>query len=171
MVQFTVTILQFAEQGEKTGWSYIEVPAAIAGKLKPGNRRSFRVKGKLDEYSFRKTALIPMGEGDFIMALNATVRKAIRKQKGATLKVLLEIDTAKIEPPADLLDCLADEPRALAFFKSMPKSHQNYFGTWVNSAKTVGTRTKRIVQTVNAMARSRNFSEMMRALKEEKAKD
>jgi hypothetical protein len=27
MVEFTTTILQFAEQGEKTGWSYIEIPA------------------------------------------------------------------------------------------------------------------------------------------------
>jgi len=30
MEQFTATILQFKEQGEKTGWQYIEVPQEIA---------------------------------------------------------------------------------------------------------------------------------------------
>jgi hypothetical protein len=36
MVQFTTVIQQFAEQGEKTGWSYITVPHDIAEQLKPG---------------------------------------------------------------------------------------------------------------------------------------
>ena len=168
MVQFTTTILQFADQGEKTGWSYIRIPAVIALKLKPDNKRSFRVKGRLDDHPIKKVALLPMGDGDFIMALNGAVRKAIRKQKGASLKVQLEVDTAEIKPPADLMVCLADEPKALAFFKTLARSHQNYFGNWVNSAKTDATRAKRIAQTVNAMARSRTFSEMVRALKEEK---
>lgn len=170
MVQFTATILQFAEKGEKTGWSYIRIPAAMALQLKPNNKKSFRVKGRLDDHPIKKIALIPMGEGDFIMALNATLRKAIRKQKGASLKVQLEIDTAEIKPPADLMDCLADEPSALAFFRTIAKSHQNYFGNWVNSAKTDATRAKRIAQAVNAMARSRDFGQMIRALKEEKAR-
>jgi hypothetical protein len=168
MQQFTTTILQFAEQGEKTGWTYIRIPAAIAQKLKPGNKKSFRVKGKLDDHSIKKVALLPMGEGDFIMPLNATVRKAIRKIKGAKLKVTLEVDNATIRPPADLLECLADEPKALEFFNNMPGSHQKYFGNWINSAKTVTTRAKRIAQTVNAMARSKNFGEMIRSLKQDR---
>jgi hypothetical protein len=168
MQQFTTTILQFAEQGEKTGWTYICIPATIAQKLKPGNKKSFRVKGKLDDHPIQKVALLPMGEGDFIMPLNATVRKAIRKTKGAKLKVTLEADNAIIRPPADLLECLADEPKALEFFKAMAKSHQNYFGNWINSAKTDATRAKRIAQAVNAMARSKTFGEMVRALKQDR---
>src|SRR5277367_2999677 len=112
MVRFKTTILQFKAMGEKTGWSYIKVPAALALQLKPNNKRSFRVKGKLDAHAISGMALIPMGEGDFIMALNAAIRKAIRKQKGDKLDVQLEIDTKVIVPPKDLLECLADEPRA-----------------------------------------------------------
>ena len=168
MQQFTTTILQFGEQGEKTGWSYIRIPAAVAQKLKPGNKKSFRVKGKVDDHPIQKKALLPMGEGDFIMPLDATVRKAIRKIKGDKVKVVLEVDNAVIKPPADLLECLADEPRALEFFKGMAKSHQNYFGNWISSAKTDATRAKRIAQTVNAMARSKNFGEMIRSLKQDK---
>jgi hypothetical protein len=168
MQQFTTTILKFDQQGEKTGWTYIRIPAAVAQKLIPGNKKSFRVKGKLDDHPIKRKALLPMGEGDFILPLDATVRKAIRKMKGDRLKVALEVDKAKIEPPADLLECLADEPKALEFFKKMPKSHQNYFGNWVDSAKTEVTRAKRIAQAVNAMAKARNFGEMVRSLKQDR---
>src|SRR5690606_15011371 len=51
MVEFNTEILQFEEKGEKTGWTYIEVPAGIAGQLKPGMRKSFRVKGLLDGFA------------------------------------------------------------------------------------------------------------------------
>jgi hypothetical protein len=168
MIQFTTIILQFAAQGEKTGWTYIRVPAAQAQQLKPANKQSFRVKGKLDDHSIKGMALIPMGEGDFIMALNATIRKAIRKNKGAKLQVQLEVDKTKIEPPADLLECLADEPAALAHFRQMTKSHQNYFGNWVRSAKTDATRAKRIVRVVTAMVKKQDYGQMIRAGQQDK---
>src|ERR1700739_1202880 len=109
MIRCTTKILRFAEMGEKTGWTYIRIPAALAQQLTP-DKKSFRVKGRLDDHPIQKMALIPMGEGDFIMALNAGIRKAIRKQQGATLRVELEVDKAVIQPPKALLECLTDEP-------------------------------------------------------------
>jgi Domain of unknown function (DUF1905)/Bacteriocin-protection, YdeI or OmpD-Associated len=168
MVRFKTTILQFKDMGEKTGWSYIRVPAALALQLKPNNKRSFRVKGKLDAHAISGMALIPMGEGDFILALNAAVRKATRKQKGDKLDVQLEIDTKVITPPKDLLECLADEPRAQEYFKSLPASHQNYFGTWIKTAKTEPTRAKRIARVVEAMLRKQTYAEMIRAQRDDR---
>ena len=168
MIRFTTKILQFGEMGEKTGWSYIRIPAALAEKLMPGVRKSFRVKGRLDEHAIEKVALLPMGEGDFIMPLKANVRKTLRKQKGDSLRVELEVDKAVIKPPKDLMECLADEPEALAYFKTLPKSHQNYFGNWVREAKTEGTRTKRLASVVMAMTRRQNFGEMLRARAEDR---
>src|SRR6202012_2212436 len=98
MVEFTTTILQFAEQGEKTGWSYIEIPADLAQQMKPGNKKSFRVKGMLDGLAVSGMALMPMGEGNFIMALKAEVRKGIHKNAGAMLHGSIEEDTdSKVE--------------------------------------------------------------------------
>ena len=168
MIRFTTKILQFGEMGEKTGWSYIRLPAALAEKLMPGVRKSFRVKGRLDEHAIEKVALLPMGEGDFIMPLKANVRRTLRKQKGDSLRVELEVDKAVIKPPKDLMECLADEPEALAYFKTLPKSHQNYFGNWVREAKTEGTRTKRLASVVIAMTRRQNFGEMLRARAEDR---
>ena len=168
MVRFTTTIHQFAEQGEKTGWTYIEIPADIAQKLKPGNKKSFRVKGKLDAYPIKKIALMPMGGGKFIMPLNATMRKGIGKKKGAMLKVQIEEDQAPVLVNKELMICLADEPEALKKFIKMPKSHQNYYSKWVETAKTEQTKTKRIALVVNAMHKGMGFADMMRAARQEK---
>ncbi|MDR3716639.1 MAG: YdeI/OmpD-associated family protein [Puia sp.] len=169
MIRFTATILQFAEQGEKTGWSYIKVSAALAGELKPGNKKSFRVKGSLDDYAFTGIALLPMGDGDFIMALNAKVRKAVGKGKGARLRVVLEVDKKLPEIPREFLECLADEPKALDFFNSLPLSHRNYWGNWIRSAKTEPTRAKRIARSVTALARGWDYGQMIRSLKNERS--
>lgn len=165
MVRFTAAIKKFDSQGEKTGWTYIEVPAAVAKKMNSNNKKGFRVKGKLDNYQFSMIALLPMGGGDFIMALNAAMRKAIKKQKGATVQVAMEVDTNEIKPPAELIECLQDEPEALGYFKGLTKGHQNYFTNWINSAKTEPTKAKRIAATINALSRQWNFGQMLRALK------
>jgi len=154
--------------GEKTGWTYIRVSAALAGQLIPANKKSFRVKGRLDVHPVRGLALIPMGEGDFILALNAAIRKMIRKQKGDMLQVELEVDKTVITPPKDLVECLADEPEALAYFRNLPKSHQNYFGSWIKAAKTDGTRTRRIACVVSACVQHLSFAEMLRARTDDK---
>ncbi len=168
MVTYTTKILKFKEQGEKTGWTYIEVSAAIANKIKPGTKKIYRVKGRLDSFSIEQVAIMPMGNGDFIMPLNAAIRKGIRKRNGDTVKVSLEADDRELTHDADLIECLAEEPGALEFFQSQPKSQQNYFSKWIESAKTDATKAKRIAQIVNAMVKRQNFPEMIRALKAEK---
>jgi len=167
MITYTTEILKFKEQGEKTGWSYIEIPAKIAQKIKPDCKVSFRVKGKLDDFAIKQVALLPMGGGDFIMPLNATIRKGIHKQKGATLKVQLEEDKSDFTFNADFIACLEDEPEAMKFYKTQPGSHQKYFSKWIDSAKTDATKTKRIAMAVNALARHLRYNEMLR---EDKAK-
>lgn len=166
MVKFTALIKQFEQHGEKTCWTYIEIPHDIAEKIKPGNRKVFRVKGKLDDHLIKSVALMPMSGGGFIMPINAAMRKGIKKRKGATLKVQLEEDTDKLQPPAELLECLADEPKAMAFFESLTYGHKNYFTKWIGSAKTEPTKTKRIAQAVDALSKQMDFGTMLRSLKE-----
>ena len=168
MVEFTTIILQFNEQGEKTGWSYIEIPADIAQQMKPGNKKSFRVRGMLDALPVQGMALMPMGEGNFIMALKAEVRKGIHKNAGAMLQVKLEeAKEFKVEMPTDLQECFDFEPEAFEFYNSLAKSHREYFIKWIESAKTGETRAKRIVNTVNAMLRKWSYSQMIRAMKKD----
>ena len=165
MIAFVTTILKFKEQGEKTGWTYIVIPLDVVLKLKPGTKKSFRVKGKLDDYPVHQVALLPMGGGEFIMPLNAVIRKGIGKKQGAMLNVSLQEDNTPLTLDADMMECLADEPVALGFFKQLSNSQQHYFSKWIAGAKTDATKTKRITQAINGLANGQDFPHMLRALK------
>ena len=163
MIEFNTIILKFADQGEKTGWTYIEIPADVAQQLKPGNKKTFRAKGKLDQLVISGAALLPMGEGNFIMALNADMRKGLRKQHGATLHVQIEADNDfSIHTPDYMLECFEDEPAAFEFYNSLAKSHRDYFVKWIESAKTEPTKLNRLAQTINALSKGLSYGEMIR---------
>ncbi len=165
VVKFTATLHKFDKQGEKTGWTYFEIPADLVQKLKPGNKKEFKVKGKLDNYSINRVSILPMGGGPFIMPVNAGMRKAIGKKQGAMIKVQLQADDSAFVFNADFMDCLNDEPKAKEFFQSLTGSHQRYFSKWIDSAKTDETKAKRIAMAVNALAKKWGYPEMLRAQK------
>ena len=167
MIQFTTAIKQFGQQGEKTGWTYIEIPADIAEELMPGNRKGFRVKGKLDDFSIKGIALLPMGGGNFILTLNADLRKGIRKKKGAMLNVKLQVDKEGYRLNEDFVACLNDEPAAKIFFNTLSGSHRNYFSKWIDAAKTEPTKIKRISMAVNALSKKWGYPEMLRNAKKD----
>jgi bifunctional DNA-binding transcriptional regulator/antitoxin component of YhaV-PrlF toxin-antitoxin module len=168
MISFNATLLKFDKKGEKTGWTFIEISASQAKKLKPDTKVSFRVKGKLDSYPLKQVAIMPMGEGGFILPINGKMRKAIGKKHGDRVKVELTADESKIILSRDLMACLKDEPSALAAFKKLPGSHQKYFSRWIEGAKTSTTKTKRIVMTIEALAKKMDFGAMLRAERDKK---
>jgi hypothetical protein len=163
MVTYTTTILKFEEQGEKTGWTYIEIPPDIAEAINPGCRKSYRVKGMLDKHNIKGVSILPMGSGSFIIPLKADLRKAIHKNKGAMLQVSLELDATEYQLHPEFMACLEEVPEALERFNAMPRSHQNYYSKWIESAKTAATQEKRIVTAVSSLAQGLNYAEMIRA--------
>lgn len=168
MISFTALLEKFGKQGEKTGWTYFTIPAKVANKIKSKTKTSFRVKGKLDNYSIKGVSILPMGEGDFIMAVNAEMRKNLKKQKGEKILVQLQEDRSEFIISEDLLLCLEEEPKAKLFFNKLPPSHQKYYSKWIESAKTDATKAKRIAQAVNGFRMNLNYPEMMRYYKENK---
>ena len=165
MVSFKAILQKFDQKGEKTGWTYFDIPAPIAQEIKPNTRTSFRVKGTLDAFPIKQVALVPMGEGDFIIAVNATMRKGIRKHEGATIEVSLEEDTSELEISSDLMTCLEEDENALDFFNSLTKGHQVYFSKWIESAKTIETKTKRISMAVIGLSMGLGYPETIRHFK------
>ncbi|MFM9985150.1 MAG: DUF1905 domain-containing protein [Flavobacteriales bacterium] len=168
MEKFTALLEKFENMGEKTGWTYITIPAKTAIKLNPENKKSFRVKGKLDQYAIHQVALIPMGEGDYIMAINATMRKGIRKNEGATIVVQIEQDNSELEVSPDLVACLKEDKAAWKQFESLATGHQRYFSNWIESAKTQTTKADRIAKCLFAMQEKMDYGEMIRYFKARK---
>ncbi len=178
MPTFTTILQKFGEKGDKTRWTYIEIPVAVSDELKPGHKTSFRVRGMLDDHPIKLVALLPLGravaritddqEGGFMMPINAAMRRGMGKEEeGATVRVSLEVDNDPIPLSADLLACLDDDPGALAFFKTLPKGHQNYFSNWIEEAKTSETKTKRLTQTVVGLSMGMGYGEMIRYFKKQ----
>ncbi|HEX8548518.1 MAG TPA: YdeI/OmpD-associated family protein [Cytophagaceae bacterium] len=165
MIEFKETVKKFGIMGEKTGWTYIDIPLDLAEQLMPNTRKAFRVKGKIDDHSFSGVSLVPIGEGNYILAINATMRKAIKKQQGDKVLVKMELDLAEMTLSTDLLECLENDQEAKEYFFSLTKGHQRYFSNWIESAKTISTKTKRIAQSLNALSYHLSYSEMIRSNK------
>lgn len=165
MISFTASIKKFSKNGEKTGWTYVEIPAELAQKLFPGNKKSFRVKGSLDNFEIVQVALMPMGKGSFILPLNSEMRKGTGKKAGDEIHVRIEIDKSPVLLSEELLECLEEEPKALEHFRKLPPSHQKYYSRWIQSAKTFDTKSKRIAMAVNALLKGYHYGEMIRESK------
>jgi hypothetical protein len=162
---FKTTIQKFASKGEKTGWTYVHIPEDIILKLKLKNKKEFRIKGSMDDVKFERLATYPIGDGQFIIALNAELRKKLGKKEGAMLSVKFALDKGEALKSQELLDCLAQEPEAEKQFQSLLLSHQNYFHRYVYTAKGADTRAGRIVNVIHAMYKKMDFGEMIRGLK------
>lgn len=162
MIRYSTEILKFDKKGEKTGWSYIEISAKKSNQLNPGTKVSFQVKGSLDNYAFKQTSLLPMGEGTFILPFNAAMRKATGKRDGDKILVTLELDQSNYILSTDLMVCLKEEPGCLKYFQSLPGSHQKYFSKWIESAKTGETKAKRIAMSLIAFSKKQGYGEMIR---------
>ena len=169
MIRFNATIQKYGQQGEKTGWTFVEIPESLAQQLYPGNKKSFRVKGSLDKLTIAAQALIPVGGGVFILPLKAELRKQLGKRMGecVLLKITRDTNPDPVPMPEDFAACLEDEPAAAENFKKLPGSHQHYYIRWFNSAKTEPTRVKRMTQAIIALSKGKHYGEMIREMKKE----
>jgi len=109
-----------------------------------------------------------MGNGGFILPVNAVMRKAIKKNHGAAVIVVMEEDKTPIKLSADLMDCLNDDPDAVKYFNSLPPSHRNWYSNWIKGAKTEITKAKRIAAVITACSLKLSFREMIRKYREHK---
>jgi hypothetical protein len=165
MFSFTATLLKYSNKGEKTGWTYLDVPADIILKFKRKDKKEFRVKGLIDDLKFDRLAVYPIGDGNFIIAVNAQMRKALGKKEGAMVSLKIEIDESPPIRSQELLVCLAEDPIANEQFESLLLSQRNYFHHYIADAKGQETKAKRILNTIQAMYLKQDFGAMIRSLK------
>ena len=160
------TLYKFGRKGEKTGWTYIEFSEEFIQNINPGVRKTFRVKGKIDAYEFSGLNSVPMGKGVFILPINQNVRRIIKKKENDTVEIEINLDLTSFELDNDFLEYLETEKNALNFFNTLTRSHQNYFSKWISSAKSPITKANRISETVIALSKKQNYSEMIRSKKQ-----
>lgn len=135
----------------KGGWTFVRVPKLPKGIPKVSGY--VRVKGTVDGYAISKYSLMPMKDGKLFLPLNTAMRKSIGKEAGATVEVILYVDTDPLTVPGELLICLADDPAALRFFNTLTESNKRYYIEWIYSAKRETTKVERMAKTIGRLAR------------------
>jgi uncharacterized protein YdeI (YjbR/CyaY-like superfamily) len=112
-----------------------------------GIRARLRVKGTVDAVPFKGT-LMPLGSGRHFIVVNRELQERIGKKAGDVVEVEFDPDTSavRVSIPKDFARALSSDPGAKAEFEKMAPSHRKAYVTWIGSAKTRETRTRRIAK-------------------------
>lgn len=141
----------------KGGWTFAEIPEIPQDKKAPFGW--VKVKGSIDDYTFSDYRLMPMGNGHLFLPVKADVRKKIGKGEGDYVQIVLFKDESELEVPKDLLQCLADEPKAQETFFMLQENIQREFIQWIWSAKKKETIAERIAEVINMVIKGRRLKE------------
>ena len=131
----------------------IRVPKEIIETLGQGKRPAVVVR--LKAYEFRTT--IGVMRGLSLIPVSSTIRSSANVSAGDELTVTLAADLAHkaMALPDDLVAALARDVAAMKFYESLSGGYQRAFVTWIESAKTPGTRADRVAKTAKALSEGR----------------
>lgn len=132
------------EAGER-GRVFITIPFDPSEEW--GAKSRHYVKGTINGVPFEGS--LGAKKGVFIMPLNKEIQSKTGATPGEKIKVVMEPGVAGLSDlPQDLLEALAPESRARAFFDGLSAFYRNQYVGWIESAKKDETRKQRIEQTV-----------------------
>lgn len=138
----------------KGGWTYVEIPEIPMPKTSFG---MLKVKGKIDDYEFSNSHLMPLGNGSIFLAVKTEIRKKIKKQAGDTVHIILYNDKTSLIVSEELLLCMEDENGVLEKFENYSEGQKKAFVNWINSAKTEQTKADRIAKTIDMVQKGGKF--------------
>lgn len=138
----------------KGAWTFVEIPEIPMPKTPFG---MLNVKGKIDDYAFSNTHLMPIGNGHVGLAVRADIRKKIKKQAGDIVHITIYEDKTSLTIPQELLLCLEYEDGVLEKFEIYTEGQKKAFINRINSAKTEQTRADRIAKTISMIQKGEKF--------------
>ncbi len=140
--------------GEKCAWTFAEMPEIPMPKTAFG---MMKVRGRIDDYEFSNTHLMPLGNGHVGLAVKAQVRKKLKKQAGDTVHITLYEDKTTLMIPEVLLLCMEDEDGLKEKFEAYTDGQKKAFVDWINAAKTEERQAERIAKTIAMVLKGEKF--------------
>lgn len=152
LIKGVYTVQRFRAKG---GWTYISIPEIIEQELwKTGG---IKVKGSVDDHIIQQLRLMRTRDMVFL-PLSASIRKATRKKEGDKVSIILFEDESELSIPADLQECLEDEPAALEYFVSLTEGYKREYIAWINAAKQPATKAGRISKMIGKLLKKQTLS-------------
>lgn len=123
-----------------TSWTFLVVPAEIAGEWKASR---FEVRGMIGGKPFRGT--VSKGEGVHRMPLKKELMAELGVERGAVVDVAMELDPEPrpIELPKELRAVLRSDPGLAKLFEALPPSLRRAWSSYIGDAKRQETRERR----------------------------
>lgn len=130
--------------------AYIEFPYSVEAEF--GTKGQVKVKAAFEGVEYRGS-LVNMGLASHCIGLTQTIRKAIGKEPGDEIKVILHQDTEPriVEFPEELTLAFKQNQEAALFYKTLSYSRQKAYVTWITSAKREETRKRRLEKSLQLL--------------------
>ena len=132
---------------------YIEFPYDVETEF--GKKGQVKVKALFDGFLYRGS-LAKMGHSCHLLGLTKEVRKAIGKDPGDSVHVIIEEDLEEriVEVPADFLERMTIDEEAKLYFEKLSFTHKKEYVRWIESAKKQETRLSRIEKAVEMLKKN-----------------
>ncbi len=132
----------------KGGWTYAEMPEVAPAKHNWFNW--VKVHGYIDRFEIKHARLMPLGNGQLFLPVKASIRKAIGKEAGDKVHIVLYPDNLPADVPQELIDCFELEDKNLVIaFDKMTENQKEEITKWIYEAKKEETRAKRIIKVMD----------------------
>ncbi|NUY81203.1 DUF1905 domain-containing protein [Flavobacterium sp. MAH-1] len=120
------------KKGEGKGaWTFVEMP--ILTNVPKKRNSTVRVRGFIDSHELKDFNIWAMKKGTFL-AVKADIRKAIKKEQGDSVKIVLYLDEAPMVIPEDFLVCLKEEPKLHKKFMAFDDKRKKEISDWIFAA-------------------------------------
>lgn len=140
--------VSFETRVYKEGINYlVEADEHVSSYL---NRKGFiPVRGIIRNHKLIGT-LVPRKNSRYVLFLNQEIRKSAGIKAGDLVQILLEYDheSRELPVPLDLEDALSQNTSAKSGFYKFTASHKRELIVWINDARKVETREKRITKAL-----------------------
>lgn len=133
----------------KGAWTYILFPEIPKEKRFPFGL--MKVSGSIDGFQIENATLMPFGNGQLFLPVKAAIRKAIKKEVGEWVKVVLYADEIPEIIPDDILECLQDAPKAYQRFKGLSDSQQKVEINAILDSKKQDVKVEKIVRLIEKL--------------------
>jgi len=103
----------------KGGWTYALIPEISKEKQFPFGL--MQVSGNIDSYKLENSMLLPFGNGQLFLPVKVARRKAIKKEEGDWVKIILFENQYPQTQPDEIIECLKEAPKAYHRINALPK--------------------------------------------------